>query len=53
MAMFKVSGVWSFLGVGFSLVALYLVLENGSSFTSAVNAIGSNTTGFYKTLQGR
>lgn len=44
---------WQAIGVIFTLIALYLILDNGGAFTRIVNSFfrGGNTLA--RTLQGR
>lgn len=52
--MFKnIRDVYGALGVMLFLIALYLVLENGAQATRIIGAIGSSTSGVFRTLQGR
>ena len=41
------------LEITFILVLMYLVLTNGSGFSSAVASVGSGYTSAVRTLQGR
>ena len=50
---FNVRGFWSAIGVALSLIALYLVLENGANASKVIGAVASFTTGAFRTLQGR
>lgn len=49
----NVKSAWGFVGVGLFLVAMYLVLTNGTNAAKVINAAGANLAGIYKTLQGR
>jgi hypothetical protein len=49
----NIKGFWGFAGVGLALVALYLVLTNGTNAARVINSAGANLAGVYKTLQGR
>lgn len=49
----KVNGVWSFLGVGLALVALYLVLINARGAASVTSSVTGGVAGIFRTLQGR
>lgn len=48
-----VKGIYGTLGVMLFLIALYLVLEHGTSASGIIGAIGTQTSGVFKTLQGR
>jgi hypothetical protein len=49
----RVHGIYGTIGVMLFLVALYLVLEHGGQASSIIGAIGQNSSGVLKTLQGR
>lgn len=49
----SIRGVWGFLGVSLALVALYLVLSNGTSASGVISSLSAGTSNFYKTLQAR
>jgi hypothetical protein len=50
---FNVTGFWSAVGVIFFLVAMYLVLNNGSSATGILGALFKGGGSLVSTLQGR
>lgn len=51
--MFNVRNVWTSVGAMLSLVALYLVLENGTNASRVIGAGGNFSVNILKTLQGR
>lgn len=50
---FNVRNFWSFAGAGLALVALYLVLERGTSASRVISASAGGLAQIYRTLQGR
>lgn len=54
MGMFtSVRGFWGAIGVALALIALYLVLENGTNASSVISAVAGGTSQVFKTLQAR
>jgi hypothetical protein len=51
--MFRVRDIWTWLGAGLSLVALYLVLEHGAQASTVIGASAGGLSQIYRTLQGR
>ncbi len=49
----SIRNVYGALGVMLFLIALYLVLERGTSASSIISSVGTNTAQVFKTLQGR
>jgi hypothetical protein len=49
----SIKGVWGFMGVSLALVALYLVLSNGTSAQGVISSLSSGASTFFKTLQAR
>jgi len=50
---FKVTGIWSAVGVMFLLIAIYLVLEHWSGANSLLSTLFSGGGSLAQTLQGR
>lgn len=51
--MFKVTGIWSWLGTSLFLVAMYLVLDKGDAASGLIKAGSGGLSEIYKTLQGK
>jgi hypothetical protein len=49
----SIRGVWGFLGVSLFLVAVYLVLSNGTAAQGVISSTSSGLANLYKTLQAR
>lgn len=49
----SVRSIYSALGAMLFLIALYLILERGTSASTIMNSIGTNASSVFKTLQGR
>lgn len=49
----NIRGLWGFAGVGLALVALYLILVNGTNAAKVITSGGSALSNIYRTLQGR
>lgn len=49
----SVRNAYGALGVMLFLIAMYLVLTRGADATKIITAVGSSTTGVFRTLQGR
>lgn len=51
--MFNVRNVWSAVGGALALIAIYLVLENGTNASRVIGAFGNFGVNITEALQGR
>lgn len=51
--MFNKNSLYGTIGTMLFLIAMYLVLVNGSNTVAIIQAVGGNASGLAKTLQGR